>query len=250
MAGNTQDTSNEQQGTEEQGKSGIDISNPEVQEAIRQAVESETKGLKNKRDELLGQVKTLKDSAKQFEGIDADQVRNLLERAKHDEETRLLAEGKIDEVLAKRTERMKTDHDKQLTEANQRADKAAAFADKFRGRVLSDEIRAAGSELGLRKEALRDAVYRGERLFGVDDEGQVIANEEAGLDSKGQALTVKTWLESMRDEAPHWFPTPTGGSAPGSHSHRHSFKRSEMTAEQKREYQQKHGQQAFLKLPK
>ncbi len=54
---------------------------------------------------------------------------------------------KIDEVLDKRTERLRADVDKQIKAANERADKAEAFSNKFRDRVLGDAIRAAASKL-------------------------------------------------------------------------------------------------------
>src|SRR5690606_22971437 len=69
------------------------------QEAINTAVS----GLKAKNQELLGTIKTTKselDQLKgQFDGLDMEAVKGLVQRASQDEETRLLAEGKIDEVF-------------------------------------------------------------------------------------------------------------------------------------------------------
>ena len=76
---------------------------PEIQKLIDQQVA----GLKSKNSELLGKVKEYGEKFKQYEGIDPDAVRSILQRFSDDEEAKLIASGKIDEVLTKRTERMK-----------------------------------------------------------------------------------------------------------------------------------------------
>ena len=87
----------------------IDLEDPAVKSAIAEAVEAATLGLKNKNSELLGSLRTTKtelDGFKtQFEGLDINAVKALLTKVGQDEETRLLAEGKLDEVITKRTER-------------------------------------------------------------------------------------------------------------------------------------------------
>jgi phage protein len=78
-------------------------------------------GLKNKNGELLGSQKQLKadlanmqEQLKRFDGIDPEAVHNILKRFSDDEEAKLIAEGKIDEVLNRRTERMQGAHQKQV----------------------------------------------------------------------------------------------------------------------------------------
>lgn len=62
-------------------------------------------------------------------------MKTILQRFSDDEEAQLIAAGKIDEVLDKRTERLRADVDKQIKAANERAEKAEAFSNKFRDRV-------------------------------------------------------------------------------------------------------------------
>lgn len=182
----------------------------------QEAVDKEVGGLKSKRDELLANERKLKDSLKQYEGIDPERARKLEKQISQSEEARLIADGKLDEVINQRTERMKTEYDRKLQEAQQSADQSRSFADKFRGRVLSDEMRSAMAKVKGLESAATDATLRAERVFEVNDEGDVVPREDAGYDSDGKPLTPETWLESMRDEAPHWFPTPKGSGAPGS----------------------------------
>lgn len=116
--------------------SGAPEITPEIQKLIDEQVSAQVSGLKNKNSELLGKLKESTESLKRFEGIDPDAVKTILQRFSDDEEAQLIAAGKIDEVLDKRTERLRADVDKQIKAANERAEKAEAFSNKFRDRVL------------------------------------------------------------------------------------------------------------------
>ena len=106
-------------------ENAIDLENPAIKDAIATAVEASVSGLKTKNSELLGKLKDtttkLTQFETQFEGIDIDAVKGLLSRAGQDEETKLLTEGKVDEVFNRRTERLRGDYDKQLKAISERA---------------------------------------------------------------------------------------------------------------------------------
>ena len=106
-------------GGEGSGGGGIEIT-PEIQKLIDERVTSEVTGLKSKNSELLGTIKQQKENLSRFDGIDPDAVRGILQRFSDDEEAKLIAAGKIDEVLDKRTERMR-----EKEAAAKRGDKAA-----------------------------------------------------------------------------------------------------------------------------
>ena len=59
-----------------------------------------------------------------------------------------IAEGKLDEVITRRTERLRGDYDKQLAAEKARADNAEAFAARYSEKVLADSIRAAAIKAG------------------------------------------------------------------------------------------------------
>ena len=158
-------------------------------------------------------------------------------------------------MLDKRTERLRADVDKQIKAANERADKAEAFSNKFRDRVLGDAIRAAASKAGALPEASDDLILRAKGTFQLNDEGEAVA-----VDANGDVLFGKDgktplspleWAESLKETASHLFPraegTGAGGHKPNGGG---SLKRSEMSASDKADYIRKRGQQAFLKLPK
>ncbi|BBP76516.1 hypothetical protein PHLH7_26200 [Pseudomonas sp. Ost2] len=225
---------------------------------VQKYLDTEVTGLKSKNQELIGSNKTIKgelDKLKgQFEGLDIDAVRGLLTKAGQDEETKLLTEGKVDEVFNRRTERLRGDFDKQLKAVTGRAEKAEAFAAKFQGKVLGDAVRGAALKAGALTEATDDIILRAKGVFTLNEEGEAVAVDENGQTILGKdgktPLTPLEWAESLRESAPHLWPRASGTQAPGGGSGQAAFKRSEMTAEQKRDYQRKHGQTAYLALPK
>ncbi|QAY93653.1 hypothetical protein [Pseudomonas sp. ACM7] len=236
----------------------IDLENPAIKAAIATAVEASVSGLKTKNTELLGKLKDttgkLTQFETQFEGIDIDAVKGLLSRAGQDEETKLLTEGKVDEVFNRRTERLRADTDKQLKTITARAEKAEAFAAKFQGKVLGDSVRGAALKAGALPEATDDIILRAKGVFSLNDEGEAVAVDESGQTILGKdgktPLTPLEWAESLRESAPHLWPRATGTNALERVNGQATPKRSEMTSEQKRDYQRKHGQTAFLQLPK
>jgi hypothetical protein len=183
-------------------------------------------------------------------------VKTILQRFSDDEEAQLIAAGKIDEVLDKRTERLRADVDKQIKAANERAEKAEAFSNKFRDRVLGDAIRSAALKAGALPEASDDLILRAKGTFQLNDEGEAVAVDANGdvlFGKDGKTpLTPVEWAESLKETAPHLFPraegSGAGGHKPGGGGG--SLKRSEMSSSDKADYIRKHGQQAYLKLPK
>lgn len=204
----------------------------DVQAKIDAAVQAAVSGLKSKNTELIGSLKEAKDKLKEFDGIDPTAVRNILKRFADDEEAKLIADGKIDDVLNKRTERMKADYDKKLTEALTKAEQAEKRAQAFQGRVLDDSIRAAAAKAGIHQHAVDDALFRARAMFVLDEDGQAVQLGEDGrpvLGKDGKSpFTPLEWLEGMKEKAPHWFPaTASGGGAgdggAGSRSTKGSF---------------------------
>ncbi|MEX6158895.1 hypothetical protein [Providencia manganoxydans] len=208
----------------EGGGSGGTTITPEMQAIIDKAVSDQVAGLKAKRDELLGTNKDLKselDSLKgQLEGIDLKAVKDLLSKAHMDEESKLIAEGKLDEVIQKRTERLRADYDNKLATEKQRADKAEDYANKFRQSVVKGHIIQAAVESGALKEATGDIAFLAQSQFSLDDNGNAVALDEAGeviIGKDGKTpLSPKEWIETIRENKPYFWPVAQGSGAQGS----------------------------------
>lgn len=231
------------------GGQGPEIT-PEIQALIDARAEERAAGLKAKNSELLGKLKEHGEKLKSFEGIDPDAVRGILQRFADDEEAKLIAAGKLDEVLNKRTERMKSSYDRDLEAARQEATRHQSRTEKFASRVLKGEVIGAASEAGVHKFAMEDAMLAASRDFELDDDGNPIA-KEGRFGKDGKPLTLKEWFADMKETRPHWFPANANGSGSGQSGSdvRAGTPRSQMTAKQKAAFISKHGKDAYLALP-
>lgn len=184
---------------------------PEVQAMIDAAVNNAVTGLKSKNQELLGTLKSQKENLARFDGIDPEAVRGILSKFANDEEAGLIAAGKIDEVLNKRTERMKAGFEKETQTERQAREAAEARANKFSQRVLENAIRAQAGDAGIHPHAVEDALFRAKGTFALDEDGNAVAAEGA-FGKDGKPLTLKEWFGDMKEKAPHWFPATGSGS--------------------------------------
>ncbi|MFK3941865.1 hypothetical protein ACI2KC_09285 [Pseudomonas monteilii] len=204
---------------------------------VQKFLDGEVSGLKSKNTELIGSNKTIKtelDKLKgQFEGLDIEAVKGLLTKAGQDEETKLIAEGKLDEVVSRRTERLRGDLDKQIKAANERAEKAEAFAAKYSDKVLADSIRAAAIKAGALPEAAEDIILRARGTFKLSEDGEPIATDRDGQVIYGKdgrtPLSPHEWAESLRETATHLWPRAQGAGPTGDQGGKATQKFSEMT---------------------
>lgn len=231
------------------GGQGPEIT-PEIQAIIDAQVNAAVGGLKTKNGELLGKLKEQGEKLKTFDGIDPEAVRSILQRFSDDEEAQLIASGKIDEVLDKRTERMKSSFSKDLKAAQEEAQRHASRTEKFASRVMKGEVIGAATEAGVHKFAMEDAMLAASRDFELDDEGNPVA-KEGRFGKDGKPLTLKEWFAEMKETRPHWFPASASGSGAGHGGGNAvgSGKRSEMSSKDKAAFISKHGKEAYLALP-
>lgn len=197
---------------EENGKFRLDLDGYEDPKGLKSALQSE-------RDVAKDAKRKLQELQNQFEGIDPEIVKRVFAQL---EEAKLIAEGKITEVIQKRTEKMREEHEKVLKAEKDRADKAEAYANKFKESVIQGQIVQAAVELEALPEATGDIAFLAKTKFALDENGKAVAVDENGeviIGKDGQtALSPKEWVESLRDQKPYYWPKPNGMGAPGSNN--------------------------------
>ncbi|MGG2098128.1 hypothetical protein ABFY41_11210 [Acinetobacter haemolyticus] len=198
---------------EENGKFRLDLDGYEDPKGLKTALQSEREAAKTAKKEL-------QKLQEQFDGIDPDAVKKLLTQFEQDEDAKLIAEGKIDEVIQKRTEKMREQHDKLLNEEKVRADKAEAYANKFKQSVVQSKIVQAAVELEALPEATGDIAFLAQSKFKLDEDGNAVAVDESGeviIGKDGKTpLSPKEWVESLREQKPYYWPKANGSGSPGS----------------------------------
>lgn len=199
---------------EKEGKFHLDVDGLEDTNGLKSALQKERQAAKDARE-------LAKKLEEQYAGIDVNVVRDMMAKFDKDGDAALIAAGKIDEVIAKRTEKLKTDYQRQLDAEKKNTEQAHAKASKFSQRVLDDNIRAAAVKAGLHSHAIDDALFRARSMFTINDDGEAVQMDENGtviLGKDGKTPFNPTeWLEDMKDKAPHWYPAgSSGGGAGGS----------------------------------
>ncbi len=163
--------------------------------------------------------KKVKDDLKnKFGDLDAEQVRADLDELA---ELRLKVtenpEGKkTDELVEQRVkvrlapierERDKLKNDV-LTLTNERGELASTIS---RGKI-EGHLRKAADGAKIVGTAIEDVIAIGGNLFELNDDGQAVAKENAGLQP---GLTPDIWMTDQKEKRPHWWPASEGGGAKG-----------------------------------
>ncbi len=214
------------------GTATIDLKDPAVVAAIAEAVkvvkaehETSTAGLVANRDALKGEKQALADALKNFEGLDADEVRKVLAAIDSDEETKLISEGKTGEVIERRTKTMRDQFAADTLALNKTNEELTASLAASTGRVkslvLNHAVRATILGIGgFQPGAVEDAISRASMVFSLDDKEQPVAMDgETVIRGKDGAtpLGLGEWLTNLVDgDCKHWVGKSTGGDAKGS----------------------------------
>lgn len=198
---------------EENGKFRLDLEGYEDPKGLKSALQSE-------RDAAKTAQRELQRLQKQFEGIDPEIVKKVFAQLELDEDAKLIAEGKVGEVIQKRTEKMREEHARLLNAETTRANNAEAYANKFKQSVVQGQIIQAAVELEALPEATADIAFLAQSKFVLDEEGKAVAVDESGevvIGKDGKTpLSPKEWVESLREQKPYFWPKANGTGAPGS----------------------------------
>ena len=157
-----------------------------------------------------------------YAGIDPAKVREMMAKLDQDGEAALLRDGKIEEVIAKRTEKLRADLQSKIDEAHGKAASAEERVKKYSQRVLDDRIRdAVMGKVHVHAIKSGDVMRAARELFVLDEHGNAVQLDEDGKPVLGKdgktPFSVEEWLEGMEKIAPHWFPNgASGGGASGS----------------------------------
>lgn len=160
------------------------------------------KGLKD-RVKLLGDRK-IEDVVK-----DLDRIPELEAAAKGAANVDELVEAKIKARIAP----VERERDKLAEEVSEKDAKIVEFEAKDRTRKIHDSVREAiGRQQGFQSSAVEDALLIAERLFEVDDRGQVVARDGVGVTP---GIAPQVWLQEVQQTRPHWWGPNVGGGAGG-----------------------------------
>lgn len=211
-------------GAEDQGGAGSQqpewMDSAEYKTALAAAVAKETEGLKNNRNDVFNQLQAAKTQLAKFGDADPEAVKQILQRFESEEEQQLVKDGKIDQVVELRVNKMREKFNQDLDARDAELSKSIARQNSLENRAIAAEITKAATEAGAIPSALTDFVQRSAGNFSLTEDGDVIAVDKEGnqlFDVDGKTpLSAKAWALSLQKEAPHLFQKPNSGGSQGS----------------------------------
>ena len=182
------------------------------------------KEFRDKNNELLKKHAEISEKLKPFEGLDADAAREALQKMQGLADKKLIEEGKIDELIGKRTERMKAEYEgqvKKLTEALEASNvKNSKYKERLNKEIIDARLSAAVSNVGtVRKGAMPDILRRGRNEWKLDEDGNPVpydsdGNVRYGSDAK-TVMKTSEWAAELAQTAPFFFEDTRGAGGQG-----------------------------------
>ncbi len=179
----------------------------------------------NKRLEALSNsAEELEKLKKQFAGLDPEQARKAIEKMQEMEDQKLIDAGKLDELLAQRTERMKSDYEGQISSYKENLEALQKERDMLKGKlqevVIDNALQQAVTSVAtVRKGAMEDVLARGRRRWRLNDDGNPVPIDDDGNVIYGKdpakPMTMAEWAQSLVQDASYLFESNTGGGGQG-----------------------------------
>lgn len=205
---------------EGEGEGEKTFSQSDIDAAVLAASQSND-GLKNKNAELLAKVKLQGESIKRFDGIDPDAMKNMMETFDKNEELKLISEGKYEEVINNRTEKERAGYTASIDSLEKELDTFKDSDSKQKNQIrdliidtsLVSEFR---KQEGL-ESASEDLKLRAQKVWTLE-EGVAVPRGIDGeiLTGKEGVMTKTEWINSLKENAQHLFPSSNGAGTGGS----------------------------------
>ena len=163
-----------------------------------------------KQQELMADLKKSQAQLKEFDGMDPAQVKRMMAIIEQDADSKLLAEGKFDEVINKRLEKKEIEYNAAIEAEKQRA---TQFEQLYQTKMVDDSIRQAATTAGVTPTAIEDVLLRGKQVFKVGTDGTLEARDTEGkllTTDSGQVLTPENFIDQLKTTSPHYWPGSSG----------------------------------------
>jgi hypothetical protein len=213
-------------GSGEGGSGGVDVQAliaAEVEKA-KAALEKEYSGLKKTNESLIAEKRKLQESVKKIDGLDVDALLEMKKNLDQSEEAKLWAEGKGEEVFARRTERMQQDLNSKITalatELETERKKVQTLAETKKRLMIDGSVRDAAVKAGVRPDAMDYVLRLAHDVYDEDAEsGEIVPRDRQGNLILGKDATnpqpIHEWMDELRTKAEFVFPSSGGAGTSG-----------------------------------
>jgi hypothetical protein len=166
--------------------------------------------------------KALNDLRKALGNEDPQKLMEARKKLQELEDKQLIDAGKLDEVLAQRTQRMQEDHAAQIAKFNEklkeREKEVGTLSEQLSTVLIDGAVTAAAHKAGVKKSALDDVVLRARQVFRFEN-GKVVAKKDGTIQygkDPNTPLAPEEWVGGLVKDAGHLFEPSNGGGSSGS----------------------------------
>lgn len=211
---------------EKQRTEAIEAHDSEISELKDQhklMLDDEVNGLKSKNAEILDEKKKADAKLKEFDNYDFDAANEAMSFLENNKDAKLIKDGKVDELIEKKTSALQSDHEAAVSELNgklQSSDtRGDLYENLYRTKMVEDALRDAAVTAKVRTKAVADVLLKGRSIFSLAEDGSVEARGQDGkllktVDDK--VLTTSNWIDGLKKTSPHYWPDSKGAGADGS----------------------------------
>jgi predicted RNase H-like nuclease (RuvC/YqgF family) len=199
------------------------------------------KVLEDKKSDVAKLRAKIEELTRTYDGLDPAEARAALEERQKMHDRKLIDEGKVEELVSKRTERLKAEAEAQARRLQKELENATQERDNLHKRLsehlIDSGLATAAAKANVRPTAVVDLLLRGRNVWKIQD-GQPVPFRDDGspLFGKNAAtpMSMEEWVASLQTEAPHLFESNKGAGSEPSAS-RISGTRITLTREQARD---------------
>lgn len=180
---------------------------------------------KNNNRKLFKEKEKLENQLEAFKDIDPEEYAKMKKLLENIDESKLLDEGKIEDVVNSRTERMRNDFMNQIEALSNKIKKATEAETKLKTDLGEAKINNSiqtevAKTFKIKANALKLIIQEGKQIFSLDEDNQPVARDKDGGKMVGKdgitPLTIKEWVENLPKDFPFLFEEGEGmGSKPG-----------------------------------
>ena len=199
----------------------IDFSDVDEGKKLFGQLLSEAKSIYENSQRTLNQRKKDQD---QFSAQISDLQEKLdtLEKEREEFENKgLIHEGNFEELLEKKTEKLRLNYDEKLENSRKELDDAlskfSSLEKRYHNEKIHNVLRKVAEESGVIPSAIDDVLHRASGIFSIGEDGNIESRDNEGnLRKVGkQQLTPEVFVNKLKETAEHLWPVSEGASASG-----------------------------------
>lgn len=165
-------------------------------------------------------------------GINPDEYKNMKSMIDRIDASKLIDEGKIDQLLSERMARLSKDHESQVKKMSDELSKRGQTINDLNSRLstilIDSQIQSAAGKMdGIKSDVMDIVVMMGRQIFRMNESGEIEARDAKGEKIYGkdgaETMTIDEWVSKLPIERPSLFESSQGAGSSGGNNKTGNF---------------------------